>query len=356
MWDSMPVTVIGLWTVLLVAQALADPQNAPQLQAQAEAGDPVAQLNLARAYERGSGIVRDEQKAAEWYRKAAEAGNAVAQNRLGEMYRSGEAVEENKQAAVGWWHKSARQGNADAMCNLGRAYYNGEGVDIDDTLSYAWFVLAKRAGCERAAEAVEREESQVRTSAVTEGIKRIAEMFDQGEFLPENQVEAAAWWLRAAQRGDPDARLAYATKLINGQGVVQDLEQGRALCNKAVKEGDPRGDYCMGYLYQRGLGVTLNTKKARNWYELGAVRGNPRAIRALAEMEAAGEGGKVDRLRACLLYAALAAAGDKDALRSLARLKREVSANDWSKIEKQLPEMRVDPAKLDSALRQVDVQ
>jgi len=121
-----------------------------------------------------------------------------------------------------------------------------------------------------------------------------------------------------------------------------------------VKEGDSRGDYCMGYLYQRGLGVSLEAKKARNWYERGATRGNPRAIKALAQMEAAGEGGKADRLKACLLYAALAAAGDKDALRSLVRLKKEVSANDWSKIEKQLPEMRVDPAKLDSALQQVD--
>lgn len=352
----MALTIIGLCTLLLVVQAPANPQNAPPLQAQAETGDPAAQLNLARAYERGDGVARDEQKAAEWYRKAAEAGNAVAQNRLGEMYRSGEGVKENKQAAVEWYHKSARHGNADAMCNLGAAYYNGDGADTDDSLSYAWFTLAKRAGCERAAEAVERAESQLRPSAITQGIKRIAEMYDRGEFLPENQVEAAAWWLRAAERGDPDARLAYATKLINGQGVAQDLEQGHALCSKAVKEGDSRGDYCMGYLYQRGLGVTLNTKKARNWYERGATRGNPGAIKALAQMEVAGEGGKVDRLKACLLYAALAAAGDKDALRSLARLKKEVSANDWSKIEKQLPEMRVDPAKLDSALLQVDAQ
>jgi TPR repeat protein len=61
-----------------------------KLQAKAQEGDAVAQVNLGKAYEDGNGLSKNDELAAKWYRKAADQGNAVAQSRLGIMYRIGQ--------------------------------------------------------------------------------------------------------------------------------------------------------------------------------------------------------------------------------------------------------------------------
>jgi TPR repeat protein len=324
-----------------------------QLRTLAEGGNAEAQLKLASAYENGDGVSQNDQLAAKWYRKAAEQGNAEAQSALGLMYLTGKGVEQNKREAVLWYHKAARQGDANAMYNLGAAYYNGDGVDINDSLSYAWFMLAKEAGDSHALEAVQRAETELQAQTVTAGYENIAEMYERGEYLPQNPAEAMKWWQKAATRGNRDAQMAAADRLLNGRGISQDLLQGMYWCKEAAKAGDERGQYCMGLIHQRGLGVTRDAKEARKWYERAASRNAP-ATKALAAMQATGEGGKVDRPAACLLYVKLAASGDEDALRSLAKLRKDMSAKEWKKVVQELHLMRIDPAKLEAALQKIN--
>jgi uncharacterized protein len=326
-----------------------------QLQARAAAGDPLAELRLAGAYESGNGVPQDEQTAFHWYRKAAEQGNREAQNKVGEMYRLGYGVLQDKSEAVHWWLKSARQGNPDAMCNLGGAYYNGDGVDVDESLSYAWFLLAEEAGCDRAEDAVQRAQSQFKGWPGSP-FERIAEMYDKGEDLPPNPTEAGLWWLKAAEAGDSDAQLVIALRSFNGQGVPQDAERGRYWCNELVKKRQTSGSYCMGYMYQRGFGVPADPKKARGWYERAATSRYRLAMIALAPMEASGEGGKIDLAGACVLYVRLAEMSDKDALPKLANLRSQVGQNEWKRVEKQLRALNIDVAKVNAALQQFNVQ
>jgi len=361
----MLASIISLAVTLLWAQADVRPQDSPpqvlaedivQLQAQAEGGNAAAQLKLARAYESGVGISQDDQLAALWYRKAAEQGNSEAQDSLGAKYLTGQGAERNKEEAVKWFRKSARQGNASAMYRLGAAYYNGDGVPINDGLSYAWFLLAKEAGNQGAREAVQRADSELKPGTIISAFEKIAEMYEQGGSLPENPAEAARWWSKAAEKGDVDAQIALAIKMINGQGVPQDLARGRHLCSEAAKHNEHRAEYCMGYIYQHGLGVTRNDKKARNWYELAAAKSQINAMRTLALMEIAGEGGKTDRVAAFLLYARLAETKDQDALRSMAKLKKEITPKEWEQLQKPLLQLRIDPAKLDLVLQHIDTQ
>ena len=121
-------------------------QEISRLQTEAQSGNLDAQLKLARAYERGNGVSKNDQEALKWYRSAAEHGNPEAQENLGVIYLAGEIVKQDKHEAFAWFQKSARQGNADAMYDLGAAYYNGDGIEANDTLSFAWFTLAKEAG------------------------------------------------------------------------------------------------------------------------------------------------------------------------------------------------------------------
>ena len=53
------------------------------LSQRADRGDVEAQLEMAKMYERGSRVVRDNVEAAILYRKAAEQGNVEAQYHLG---------------------------------------------------------------------------------------------------------------------------------------------------------------------------------------------------------------------------------------------------------------------------------
>jgi len=362
---AMLASIISLAVTLLWPQTDVRLQDSPprvraediaQLQARAEGGSATAQLKLARAYESGVGITQDDQLAVLWYRKAAEQGNSEAQDSLGAKYLTGQGVERNKEEGVKWFRKSARQGNASAMYHLGAAYYNGDGVPINDGLSYAWFLLAKEAGNQGATEAVQRADSELKPGTIISAFEKIAEMYEQGGSLPENPAEAARWWSKAAEKGDVDAQIALAIKMINGQGVPQDLARGRHLCNEAAKHNEHRAEYCMGYIYQHGLGVPRNDKKARNWYELAAAKSQINAMRTLALMEIAGEGGKTDRVAAFLLYARLAETKDQDALRSMAKLKKDITPKEWEQLQKPLLQLRIDPSKLDLVLQHIDTQ
>lgn len=84
----------------------------------AEAGRAKDQLVLARRYYYGDGVVKDDAKAVEWYRKAAEQGNAFAQYNLGVMYQKGEGVPVDAVMATQWWQKAAAQGNEAAQESL----------------------------------------------------------------------------------------------------------------------------------------------------------------------------------------------------------------------------------------------
>lgn len=284
----------------------------------------------------------------------AEAGDSAAQDTLGTKYLVGDGVEENKEEAVNWFRKSARQRNSSAMYHLGAAYYNGDGVPVSDSLSYAWFRVAKEAGNPNAAEAVQRAESELKPETITIGLDKIAEMYEADGSLPENETEAARWWSVAAARGDEDARVALAVKMVSGQGVPQDLTKGRHWCDQAAKNRNHRAEYCMGHIYEQGLGVKRDPKKAREWYEPAAAAGLIQAMRALALMEIAGEGGKVDRISAFLLYARLAESKDEGALRSLAKLRKEITPKEWTTLQPFLIHIRIDPAKLDRVLQRID--
>ncbi|MFZ2302648.1 MAG: tetratricopeptide repeat protein [Gallionella sp.] len=92
----------------------------------AESGLAKDQLGLAKLYNNGDGVAKDDVKAAEWYQKAAEQGIAFAQYKLGAMYDKGEGVPKDAAKAVEWWEKAAAQGNGAAQESLKHLSANGK--------------------------------------------------------------------------------------------------------------------------------------------------------------------------------------------------------------------------------------
>ena len=84
----------------------------------AEGGEPQAQRMLAGLYQRGDGVARNLERAAELYSRAAEQGDVEAQFNLGNMYLLGEGVQPDEAWAMTYYRQAANQGHALAKRNL----------------------------------------------------------------------------------------------------------------------------------------------------------------------------------------------------------------------------------------------
>lgn len=107
----------------------------------------------AKAYATG-----DFAGAADKWRPLAEAGDALAQFDLALLYDSAESGMFDSARAAAWYERAAQQGFAAAQLNLAAAYQNGRGVTQDTAMAMFWLLVAIRAEDSaigvRAAEAV----------------------------------------------------------------------------------------------------------------------------------------------------------------------------------------------------------
>lgn len=82
----------------------------------AERGNPLEQYKLAKCYQSGQGIERDQVQYIYWLKRAAESGNADAQFLLGTEFYYGRACEKNIRSAQMYLDKAAQSSNVDALC------------------------------------------------------------------------------------------------------------------------------------------------------------------------------------------------------------------------------------------------
>ena len=61
-------------------------------------------------YANGEGVIKDYEKAVEWFKKAAQQGYALAQFNLGVMYAKGDGVTQDMKKALQWIAKLPTKG------------------------------------------------------------------------------------------------------------------------------------------------------------------------------------------------------------------------------------------------------
>ena len=109
--------------------------------------DPANQIKMGETYSKGTWkIAPNDEKAAEWYRRAALQGDPEGEYRLGICYARGLGVPKNEFIAFTWFSKSAKDGNASAQYELGECYRLAEGVGTDLPKAYLWYNLAAASG------------------------------------------------------------------------------------------------------------------------------------------------------------------------------------------------------------------
>lgn len=88
--------------------------------------------------------------------------------------------------------------------------------------------------------------------------------------LSRNDMEAAKWFGKAAEQGEPEAQFGLGAMYANGYGMPQDFAAAARWFKKAAEQGNPAPNFYLGLFYENGLGVARNYAEAAKWYAKAA--------------------------------------------------------------------------------------
>ena len=321
--------------------------------AAADIGDPESQYAVGVIYDEGYGVAPDDAEAAYWYREAAEQNQIDAQFVLGVFYDEGIGVPLDDTLAARWYRRAGDQGHVVALYNLGIMYGTGEGVPEDEVQAYRFLWLSAELGDADARmrlreleawlspEQVEKAKQLAARSpaaalidysggdALHEGYdayergdysaafrawRPLAEsgsaeaqynlgyMYDYGEGVPVDDVQAAHWYRRAAEQGHITAQFNLGVMYAFGEGVAKDAYEAAHWYREAAEQDHVGAQYELAYMYDEGLGIPLDDGQAIYWYRRAAEQGDPSAQLNLGYMYDAGEGVTVDYAEALYWY------------------------------------------------------
>jgi TPR repeat protein len=114
-------------------------------------------------------------------------------------------------------------------------------------------------------------------------------MYFAGAGVPKNVHEALLWDLRAAGAGSVEAKVNLAAMFLHGDGVKQDQHEAFLLLQEAAAKHNGRAEAYLGTMYGLGLGVPPDYSKAKTWFEKGVKQHSPEAEFGLATLEATGQ-------------------------------------------------------------------
>ncbi len=118
----------------------------------ADNGDAKAQYIIGSMCERGLGIPQNYRESCRWYDLAYKQNDGMAVFRTGEIHHQGlMGFKQNFDIARGCFNKAALQGISEAQYNLGTIYEKGEGVDVNFIEAHKWYNIAASNGNEDAA-------------------------------------------------------------------------------------------------------------------------------------------------------------------------------------------------------------
>lgn len=103
-------------------------------------------------------------------------------------------------------------------------------------------------------------------------------MYDNGDGVPEDDTEAAKWYLQAADQGHVNAQFSLGVMYANGEGVAEDATEAATWYRKAADQGDYRAQYNLGALYANGEGVPQDSIECYVWFSLAAMSGHKNLV------------------------------------------------------------------------------
>jgi TPR repeat protein len=195
-----------------------------KVRAEAEAGDARAQGVLAGWWfdnEQGTGA--DYAQALQWAKRSADQRHPFGQYVLARLLHDGwatnaapERAKELFEKCLPQMTKLAEAGDVVAACRLGVMYGKGDGTAKSPEKSHEWLLRAAT-------------HNHVPAQVILGGLARSDSKFD----------EAARWWRKAAEAGNPRAQMNLAVLCSNGQGVEKDTKVAANWARQAIAHNEP---------------------------------------------------------------------------------------------------------------------
>ena len=225
----------------------------------------------------------DYAKAFELWTEAAEAGDAVAQHNLAVLYQKGLGSERSYAKARHWFKAAAAQQYGPSFLALGLIYSRGEGVERDLVKSFDFV-------------------KQAADSGVAEAELQLAIMFAEGTGVQRNRSQSRTYFERALARGNEEAEMHL---LVVDMVEWFEAVDGKTSIPTHLDDGTPLESfhyYLLGDAYRRGWWVPADQKLAVQLLKIGASKGSAKAAFLLGEAYEYGEGVTVDWHMAVRLY------------------------------------------------------
>lgn len=115
----------------------------------------------------------------------------------------------------------------------------------------------------------------------------LGEMIEHGRRGKPDPAAACDWFERAAEHGNGEGALAFATCFYLGRGRAQDMAQAHRWYLDAAKSGDVGAQYLVASMFETGLGVEADQRLARYWYEVAAKNGDVAAKAKITALDSA---------------------------------------------------------------------
>ena len=105
-------------------------------------------------------------------------------------------------------------------------------------------------------------------------------LYEKGDGVPQDYVEAVKWYRLAAEQGKADAQYYLGNMYRNGNGVPQDEAEAVIWYSKAAEQGKSTAQYSLGEIYAKGKGVKRDYVTSYMWFNIAAISGNEPYIKA----------------------------------------------------------------------------
>lgn len=234
------------------AAAKAVASEIAQWEEKARQNDPEALNKLGMAYLDGRGVVQDDAKAAQYFRKSAELGSWKGQGNLGIMCIRGRGVAKDPAEGLKWMRQAADQGVPAAQLNLAAMLDRDPEVPNDLKEAVTWYEKAAAGGSALAA-------------------AELGRIYLSGEEgFPQDYVTAVKWFRQAADAGDPNAQNSLGVLLQYGRGVEKNIDEAAEWYERAANQGNARAQVNMGLLYIFDGGLYRDNIAAYKWLSLSA--------------------------------------------------------------------------------------
>lgn len=113
--------------------------------------------------------------------------------------------------------------------------------------------------------------------------------YAEGKVGARDYVQAAAWYRRAAERGDIAGEMHLAALYRDGgKGFPRDMAQAAQWYLKAAQQGEVTAQGTLGTLYSFGQGVPQSYVEAYYWLDLAASVKGPRQAQYAANRQMMG--------------------------------------------------------------------